>query len=285
MVCMGTRFLYTALLSVAVCLFSCKDMPSKNHGPIVLGDSANIVTERDPQKLQDLVTDLNPVIKPAENSDTTPVVTQTVSATNTTDTTKKNATATNAKPQAPLTGNGLKADFNEVSILIPNLNAKLAGNPNLQRANGAVYSYINGLVNGNLIKVNGNVTKVSQRYQSVVVVKNELGTLPLESLSTTTAWEPLKGANNVYHISGLDEQSLDFPEANHNTIRNALSKAANRRRVSRKKLQEWENSIRNVHATNQKPLYVTLRSVMWKIDGKDAKGRMFSKQIRVDMPL
>ncbi len=61
--------LYIVLLAATVCLFSCKNGPAQNHGPIVLGDSSTIVTERDQQRLQDLVTDLQPTIP--ENKDTT----------------------------------------------------------------------------------------------------------------------------------------------------------------------------------------------------------------------
>ena len=154
-----------------------------------------------------------------------------------------------------------------MSLAIPNLNVKQSGNSNLENANGAVYVLNSGTINGNTLKVTANVTKVSQRYQSVIVLKNELGMLPLESLSFTSQWQPLKGANNSYRITGLDERALDYPDANPNAIRNAVSKAAIRRRFSRKKVQDWVNSVRNVRSVNQKPLYVMLRSVMWKIDG------------------
>ena len=62
---MTRKRIHIALLSVAISLFSCKDMPNQTHGAIVLGDSSTIVTERDPQKLQDLVSDLKPEIPPA----------------------------------------------------------------------------------------------------------------------------------------------------------------------------------------------------------------------------
>ena len=55
--------------------------------------------------------------------------------------------------------------------------------------------------------------------------------------------------------------------------------------MGRRRIQEWEKSARNLRAVNQKPLYIMLRSVMWKIDGKDAQGKIFSKQIRVDVPM
>ena len=279
---MNIRVNHIALLSgMVLLLFSCKDMPSKNHGPIVLGDSATIVTEKDPQRLKDLVTDLQPVIPAPENKDT--AENKTAAAKDTVQKTKPTAPAppTQSLPDVA----GLKADFKEVSVLIPGLNAKQAGRPNLQNANGAVYSLVSGNVNGNTIRVTGNVTKVSQRYQTAVVLKNEMGTLLIESLSSTTDWEALKGNNNQYRITDLDPKSLDHINANANTIRNAVAKAAKRRRYSRRKVQEWVESVHRVRAVNQKPLYVMLRSVMWKIDGKDANGKIFSKQVRIDMPL
>jgi hypothetical protein len=144
---------------------------------------------------------------------------------------------------------------------------------------------VSGNIPGNQIQVTAAVTKVSQRYQTVIAVKNELGTLPLETLTTTTGWKALTGSNNTYKITGLDAKSLDYAEGNKNAIRNAVSKAAKKHRFSRRKVQEWEESVRNVRAVNQKPCYVILRSVMWKIDGKDANGKAFSRQIRVDLPL
>ncbi len=258
-------------------------MPSKNHGPIVLGDSSSIVTEHDPQRLQDLVTDLKPDIPSSEIKDTAENQAQ---VTTTPDTIKKTKIITPPPPPLILAGgSGLLAEFKDVSVLITNVKAKISGHPNLQRANGAVYTFISGTINGNQVKLTGNITKVSQRYQTVVLLKNNLGTLQLDAFTTTTDWEPLKGGNNQYRISGLDAQSLDFPEANAGSIRTAIMKAGKRRRISRRKIEEMVNSVHHVRTLNQKPLYVTLRSVMWKIDGKDAQGKNFSKQIRVDIPL
>ena len=277
------RLIHITLLGGAVSLFfSCKDMPPKNHGPIVLGDSSTIVTESDPQKLKDLVTDLQPVI-PNPDKDTTETKPVVAAA----DTSKKVATvtATPAPAQTLPAVAGLKAEFKDVSVLIPNLNAKIAGKADLQRANGAVYTFVSGEINGNSIRVAGNVTKVSQRYQSVAVLKNEIGTLPVEQLSVTTDWEPIKGVNGQYKITDLDAKSLEYPHVSSNAIRSAVGKAAKRRRFSRRKVQEWENSVHHVRSANQKPMYIMLRSVMWKIDGKDANGKLFSKQIRIDIPM
>ena len=280
---MNIRVTHIALLAAMTFLFSCKDMPSKNHGPIVLGDSSTIVTESDPQKLKDLVTDLQPVIPAPENADSIAKATAEATA----DSAKKAKTVTAVPaPVHPMPDvAGLKAEFKEVTILIPGVNARQAGRPNLKNANGAVYTLTSGNLNGNSIRVTGNVTKVSQRYQSVIVLKNEMGTLMIDALGSTTDWASLKGSSNQYKITDLDTKSLDFPNVNNNAIRNAVGKAAKRRRYSRRKVEEWVSSVHKVRAANQKPLYVMLRSVMWKIDGKDANGRIFSKQIRIDMPM
>ena len=280
---MNRWFPVIALFAAAVLFFSCKNTSSQNHGPIVLGDSSMIVTEKDPGKLQDLVADLQPTI--TESKDTTPAATEKAPELKTPDTAKKIVVTQPSKQQPAAEVAGLKADFKDVSILIPNLNAKQSGNPNLQNANGAVYTYTGGNINGNLVKITGTITKVSQRYQSVVVVKNDMGTLPLETLSTTTGWETMKGMNNIYRITGLDEKSLDYPDANRGTIQSAVKKAAQRHRMNHRKMEEWLSSLHNVRSVNQKPLTVMLRSVMWKIDGKDANGKIFSKQIRIDFPM
>jgi hypothetical protein len=275
---MNKRFTLIGLIA-ATLLYSCNDGSKKNHGPIVLGDSTTIVTETDPEKLRDLVADLKPEIPSNTEKKDTVAATPAKPA----DTTKpvKTAAAPAALPSVP----GLKADFAEVSVLIPGLSAKISGRGNLQHANGAVYTLENGNINGNTIRVTGNITKVSQRYQTVVMLRNNQGNILIDPLATTTDWEPLKGGNNQYRITGLDAGSLEYSEANGNAIRNAVTRAAQRRRMSRRKVQEMVNSVRNVRAANQKPLSVELRSVMWKIDGKDAKGRNFSKQIRIDIPL
>lgn len=285
---MTIRITPIVLLAGAMSLFSCKDIHPQTHGPIILGDSSTIVTETDPQKLQDLVTDLQPVIPPSENKDTEETKAPQKAVT---DTPKKSVAVAAAPPpqNAPKTTlpsmAGLLAEFKDVSVLIPNLTAKLSGNPNLKNANGAVYTFVSGTINGNTLKVSGNVTRVSQRYQSIVVLKNETGTMPLESMTMTADWTTLKAAKDGYRISGLDPQSLDYPEASAGAIRNAITKAAKRRRMSRRRIEEILSSVRKAHSPHQKPFSVNLRSVMWKIDGKDAQGKMFSKQIRVDVPM
>jgi len=89
-------------------------------------------------------------------------------------------------------------------------------------------------------------------------------------------------AENNHNTNRLILVAVD---ANGNAIRNAVMKACNKRHMNRKKMQEWLAALGNVKKANQKPLVIVLRSVMWKIDGKDPQGKIFSKQIRVDVPM
>jgi hypothetical protein len=263
-------------------LASCSDSNNKTTGAIVLGDSSAIVTEEDPSKLKDLVADIEPNIpEPQEEAREEEQPSQ-----NPQDTASTKPAEQQSRPQPQQeTVQGLTADFKVVSATIANIQAKQAGNRNLENANGAVYTWTSGDIKNTYLKISGAVTKVSQRYQTISVLKSSYGEIPVEALSITTGWEQLKGDNGTYRISGLDEKSLEYADAGPAAIRNAVTKAAQRRRLSRKKVQEIANSVRHVREANQKPLTVQLRSVMWKIDGKDANGRAFSKQIRMDIPL
>jgi hypothetical protein len=274
------------MAAVAVVCGACKNNTAKNHGPIVLGDSASIVTEKDPRKLSDLVTDLQPDIPPAANPDS---IAKAQAAQNKPADSAKDGAA-KARPaqgedQSLPDVAGLKAEFKELTVLVPGITAKISGNTNLKNANSAVYTLLSGSLEGGSLHLKGSVTKVTQKCQSVVVIKNKLGSLPLESLTETSDFEAVKVEKNVYVIKNIDGNSLDVPTANNSVIRNAVIKAANKRRLSHKKLQEWLTSVGSVRTANQKPLVVTLRSVIWKIDGKDENGKAFSKQIRIDIPL
>jgi hypothetical protein len=270
------------LLSLVVLFFcSCSETKSVNNGPIVLGDSATIITEEDPRKLKDLVAEMEPIVPPAENTDTPEG--QRAADLQAKDTPIANAPA--KEQPKPIAASGMQANFKDVSITFENINGKLSGNPNLERANGAVFTWLSGTINGSKIRISGDVQKVSQRYQTVVLLKSRYGTLLIDGLSTTSDWESLKGGNGIYQIAGLDGRSLEYTDAGPAAIRNAVAKAARRRRMSRRNVEELMRSIKHVRDANQKPFIVELRSVMWKVDGKDAQGRNFSKQIRLDVPL
>lgn len=279
---MSKNHLYiTAASFLLMASSACSNMsPGKSHGPITLGDSSTIVTETDPKYLENYVTDIQTKEAPEKPAEETP-------AKDTTAATTPSQPATEApKPvaQAPK-GNGLNIEFKELSVFIPNITTKTFGNTK-HNGNSAAYALVTGLLNGNQLQISGGtVQKITQRYQTSVVLKNEMGTFVLDALNHMSAWETLKGNGANYNITGLDEKRLQYTSASPANIKSAIQRAARSKRLSRKKEQELMNEVRNIRAVNQKPLEVVLRTVMWQIEGKDNKGKTFRKDIRIDMPV
>lgn len=279
---MRLRFSYFVLIAAVPVLFSCnEERKTGSGGPIVLGDRSTIVTETDSQYLRDMVPEYQPA-KPVD----APAADTTAQSVATPDTTavapqepivSKTAPAEPEETPVPPKGKGLTIDLKEVDIFIPDVAAS---------GSGGSYTLKSGSLNGRQVTVSGaTVQRFSQRYQSTVVAKNNLGTLVLDNLGTTSGWQPLHGNGKSFTISGLDAGRLNTAKVTPATIQNAVTRAAKRSRISKSAQQKWIASVGNVRSANQKPLSVKLRSVMWKIDGKDAKGRPFSKQVRIDMPL
>ena len=259
---------------------SCNNDPkNKNHGPIILGDSSAIVTESDPVYLQDQVPDLRPV--DAEQTDGP-------SAAATTTTAVKDAVpATPAQPVAAQpAGNGLTIGFKEITVFIPNITTKSYGKQDLKNARGATYELSSGNLAGNQLRMsNGTVTKVTQRYQTLVALQDGNETLLLESLGTYASdWENLNGSNGTFSISGLEPARLDYNNVKPAAIRNAVQQAARKARMSRNGTQDWLDYARDVRSAKQKPCVIVLRSVSWRINGKDAAGKSFNKEVRMDLP-
>lgn len=263
---------------IAVLLSACGNEQEKPKLPIVLGDSSSIVTETDPQYLTDFFSDLQLQQLPEDTIVSVPADTAATGA-------GAVDSAVGAAKTVAIDGKGLSIPFDGVTIFIPGIGVKTYSEQNLEKSHGASYQLVTGDLKGNQIRISGGtVEKVSQRYITNVMVKNDLGVLILDALDNTSSWSPVKGQGGVYPIKGLEESELDYKKATPAQIRAAVSRAARNKRMSRKNLRKWEASVRNVKSVNQKPLMLVLRSVMWKIDGKDAKGKNFSKQIRIDMP-
>lgn len=273
------RYIFVA---AALALASCGGDGQGPKGPIVLGDSSTIVTETDQGQLKDLVTDLQPVIPPAEDKDQEPAKTAEDTAKNQPAVQEQKPAEQKAQPLP--SGPGLRAEFGEVTVFIPGLSVKQHGRADLRRASGATYSLNSGTLDGGNLRVSGNVTKVSQRYQTIIVLKSSLGDIALDALVQTTSWEPVKGNNNTYGINLPSGRDLEYDKASASSIRLAVQREARQRRLSRQKTQRLLQEVRNVRSTNQKPLAVVMRSVMWKIDGKDDRGRAYSRQVRLDIP-
>ena len=273
------RYILMLGLLANVCI-GCGHSGDERRDPIVLGDSSTIVTEHDENYLGDFVADIQ-LQKPVQHDIDTVVqpTHQEVVDKPFQDTVAKNAAQ--AMPKG-----GLNIPFKEVTINISGITTKTYREQNLEKANGATYELVSGNINGGKLTVNAaNITKVSQRYIAVVIATNEDDeTLLLDALSETSDWIPIKGNGNTYNISGLDASNLQL-DANAAKIRAAVTRAAKNKRLSRKEIQQWEQAVRKVQSAKQTPLSTKLRSVMWKVEGKDKAGKAFQKQVRVDIPV
>lgn len=282
----ASKYICCALMCMS--LYACNDTNSQaSRGPIVLGDPATIVTETDPQYLTDFVADVQPrtvVETPAPSAPPASVP----------DTTAKQAdVAAVAAPATPVkdepapapAGNGLSMAFKEVTVFIPGINTKSYKEQHPEKSNGVSYQLVSGKLPGNKLQITkGTVQKVSQRYGTVVVAKRGQETLELASLGTTTGWEQVSGNSNSYPIAGLDAAKLKMCQATPAQIRAAINKAAKAARMNKKSIQEWDKEARNLKSLSGPMFSSKIRSVMWKVDGKDAGGKSFSKQIRIDIP-
>lgn len=255
---------------------SCNRDRKQSNGPIVLGDSTTMVTETDPQYLTDYVDDIQ---LRTINYDSTKPIKENIPA--------APADSIQQKSSTPEAGKGLEVAFKGVTVFIPGIEARSLREQNLENASGASYQLTSGKLNGKELHISGGatVTEVSQRYMTIVLARTDLGTLQLDRLDNLTNWKALSGGNNVYTVSGLEANSLEYDKATPAQIRDAVERAARNKRFSRANIRRWTHEVRNVRSVAQSPLRVVLRSVMWKIDGQDANGKPFHKQIRIDIPI
>lgn len=266
---------------------------SSNTGkPIVLGDTSLIITETDSQYLQDFVQD----VKPSSVSSAPTDSVQSTPAPDTVAAAQHPAAKPESSPVKQEPGNedekatavpndGLAIIFKNISIVISDIKARSGSSEKaIANAGSVTYQLTRGTLNGKQIKVSGGtVESISQRVQSETSVKNNLGTLELPSLAATSGWTKLKGSKNTYTITGLTASQLPEPRISPASLRNAVSRAAKAQRMKKAKEQQWLAAIKNVRSAGQKPLRLALKSVTWKIDGKDASGKRYSKQVRIDI--
>ncbi|HTN47463.1 MAG TPA: hypothetical protein VL098_14025 [Flavipsychrobacter sp.] len=275
--------LITASLLLAV---SCKDKSGKTHGSIALGDSSTIITETDSTYLQDYVSSVTPQTMMSQETEEPADTATTPPATVTKPDTPKTAVPPPVTPSPATTGKGLNVEFSEVTVFIPNIVTKAFKNQNIKSLNGVSYQITSGTLQGNQLVIKGaTVQKVSQRYISTFIVTKGDRKIELPGMEQTTSWQTVSGNNGVYSIKGLEASKLSYKKTSVAAVRNAVSRAAKAARYNRKEIAEWESSVRNLRSVTQAPVSIVLQSVMWKIEGKDAKGKSFSKEVRLDLPL
>lgn len=274
---MKTNRIYIAALILLTA--SCDENTGKQgKGPIVLGDSATIVTEKDSQYLKDEVLDIEPrnkvvadtaVAVPAHKPEATTPHRDTV-------------VTTKRQPEEP----GQSIDFGGAKVVLTGLKLKEPRRQNPAQENGLTYSLNSGSLGSSKLVVYGakNIT-VKQKYQSRLMLKSDLGTVDLRDLGIyTSGWNTIPGNNSgnsqSFTLSALHH--LAFSQVNNNKIKNAADRELRKRRTNSRTIQNWLKEIRRVRSATDEPCEIMLDNVQWQISGTDEKGKTFHKTIRVD---
>lgn len=252
----------------------------KSRGPIVLGDTSTIVTELDSTVLQDVVADIQ---VPAEQLPETPSEPARDTA--------KTESAAEAPTSAPaaarsFSGDGLQVGFQELNVFFPGVGAKTYSKGDLKKARSATFELQKGKLAGGkmmLAPAGGKITKVTQRYESTVGIQQGTGSLTLDGLGKyRSGWQELNPTGGAYILSGLDQP--DFHSVSAPTFKNAVTQQARRERMSKQETRQLGDEARNYRSVKQPPARIALSSVSWRIEGQDAAGKKFSKEIRMDLP-
>jgi hypothetical protein len=279
-------FRVSFFIATIVAFASCNNAGNKaSHGAIVLGDSSTIIYERDSQYLRDFVADihLQQPAPPPEDTITAEAATISTPENDTSQPRIVEHTTQPATTAAVPQGAGLSIDFEDFKVFIPNISAR-SFSKNPVNKNGASFQLTAGQLNGNQVKISGaTVQKISQRYQTSVVLKNSSVNAVLSPLNYTSAWETLKGNGATFYITGLDDRQLKYTTASSAQIMAALKNALRGKRYSNKKEREILAALNGVNSVTQAPLKVVLRTVIWQIEGKGKDGQAFKKELRLDM--
>jgi hypothetical protein len=283
-------------LSHSVCLFallflqtSCGNSSKpQNRGAIVFGDSSTIVTESDLRLLRNNVTDIVPQNQSTETDTAQALPAKPV------DTAKAIVAEEAVSRDAPDVSTteaieGLQAPFSSFNLYIKGIKARAGKKVNWQSAPGASFTLEEGSLASKLIAVEkGTITKVTQRVQTVVMLKTTNGKMfKLTGLpSDQSAWVALQAKNGQFNIKGLNNKELKYDKKfTANALKNAVQKVARAQKWSKKEEQKVLQAIRTVRSANQAPCSIALQSVVWKISGKDANGKSLEKELRIDINL
>lgn len=275
-------------LLVLSLLVACgEEQETKNRGAIVMNDPATIVTETDKKYLTDFVEDIHLKEVPVITEDS---VQKTETESKETEEKKSEPTVIQEnKPTVKAnTGKGLSIDFNEIQVFIPNIEIKSSNKQQPEKKGAASYQVVKGNLTANTkLQVTGAAKdlKIEMRYISTVLFENEWGSFQISSLGKTSDWSEIKGSGGNFMLKMLQANSIETKKTNATQIRQALTKAISRKRLSKAQKQQFEKLKDRIHSVQQEPMKVAVRSVMWKIQFKDEKGKPKVKQLRLDLPI
>ncbi len=274
--------IYSILAGAA--LFTSCDNPAGNHDlkPIVLGDSAFIVTETDSRYLGDNVEDLEygkrvQVRTGAAGADTATALPP--AARQAADTPVKK----DVQASAPVSGGHSIAIGNGSSLVIDGVKLKEFKAQDGTVANDLDYLITSGKYNQAVIRLDkGKISKVSYRYQSGVLYTINNTALKLPSLGNYTSdWEPVSFKANEIGVPKV--ANVKSGSATAAQLKNAVQKELKSRKYKSSVVQSEVNKIGSRSKPTQAPFSTDITGIMLKIAGTDAKGKSFEKNIKLEM--
>ena len=254
---------------------------NNNNGPIILGDTATIVTERDSQYLKDDMQDWEPK-KAAATAEPEA---------------KPTTEATPAKVETPAPAakelvkeniaSGYVISFGNIKIVFEGITANDASRQNPEKQDGLSYIVKTGDIERSKIHIYGvKDASVKQRYQSRLTLHSNLGTVDLRNLGLyMSGWKNVpntkSGGQATFSLSDLN--NIDFSSVNNNKIKNATDRELRNRRTNRKVIESWMKEISRTRSADDKPCEVILDNVQLQISGTGADGKAFRKNIRMSV--
>ncbi len=248
------------------------------HAPIVMGDSATIVTETDSQYLRSVFSDY----EGADPVETTPVVPKAPKLDSPAATAPKTDTVATAAPPKKQPGKGLTTDFGDVQVFIENLRVRNE-NANAKGARSVAYgSDGTAFRPKNLVVNDGKAAGASLRQKTdfEVVLNTGKELLPLPSLGRqSTGWQAVSGKNGTF---ALNEPQAPAFKVTNAAIRNAAQQAARKAKMASKEQTALLNRLSRVKTVDGDLLQARPVATLWQVTAKDAKGKAVTKEIRVD---
>jgi len=275
--------IYSILAGAA--LFTSCDNPAGNHDlkPIVLGDSAFIVTETDSQYLGDNVEDLEygkrvQVRTGAAGADTATALPP--ASRQAADTPVKK----DVQAASPIASGGHSiAIGNGSSLVIDGVKLKEFKAQDGTVANDLDYLITSGKYNQAVIRLDkGKISKVSYRYQSGVLYTINNTALKLSSVGNYTSdWEPVSFKGNEIGVPKV--ANVKPGSATAAQLKTAVQKELQSRKYKSSVVQSEVNKIGSRSKPTQAPFSTDITGITLKIAGTDAKGKSFEKNIKLEM--
>lgn len=274
-------------LSIVVCaglaMTACENTTSnQKFNPIVLGDSATIVTETDAAFLKNNVDDLEyrsnlPTVGEAADKDAR------VSESASKQTVPKDTVSTQAAVATSRVQDGHKVAIGGGSSLIIG-GVKLR---EFKNQDGIKESYLDYLItSGSYDKAivsldKGKIKRVAYRYKSGVNYTVSNKKISLSALSSDYSnWNNVALNGNQVAIPKVSDKNA--PKVNYRTLRTAVQKELKARNYKSSEVNKAVKSIGSRTSVNSAPFSVHITEVTVKVTGTDAQGKAFEKYIKLE---